>query len=108
MSDNGHRPAQIRTDVIQSATNGVMHAVAVMGASPAERASVAKTVYVTLMLDLVHRHPDVLADCRMAFASMGALVDAMAACESVDSLTALLVMKSNEDTFIHTAAPVVG
>lgn len=98
----------IRVPVVLLAVKGVMDALAALQVTPAERASAARSVYMTVMLDLVRTYPDLFTDAQVSMATMCESLQAMIACESVERLTAWAQAESLKSTFEHANAPVVG
>lgn len=98
----------LRIPIVTAAVTGLMSALGSLQATPAERASVARSVYITVLLDLVRMHPELLGDAQVSMATMSESLQAMIGCESVEALTAWAQQESMKSTFAHADAPVVG
>lgn len=100
-------PSPLRMPIVSSILHGVIEALTAVQASPAERASIARSIYVTIMLDLA-QDPLNFEAARGSMREVSAQVGSMAAFDSVGALTAFCRDASLRSTFEHTDAPVVG
>lgn len=100
-------PSPLRMDIVQAAVHGVMSALTVFDASPAERASIARSVYITVMLDLVRQWPGNFEAARGSMRSTTEMIAAMLEHGTVEALEEFCRRESLRSTFSVTDAPRV-